>query len=47
MWWKRLNNEAKVTMRKSQSFRTFEVFELSFYDSLGNLSEPELTHDFL
>jgi transposase len=41
-----LNNKAKVTMRKSYGFRTFRVLELALYHSLGNLPEPETTHDF-
>jgi hypothetical protein len=41
-----LNNEAKVTMRKSYGFRTFRVLELALYHSLGRLPEPESTHDF-
>jgi hypothetical protein len=32
-----LNNKAKVTMRKSYGFRTYHVFELAFYHSLGKL----------
>jgi len=34
-------------MRKSWSFRTLQVLELSLYHLFGNLPEPELTHDFL
>ncbi len=41
-----LNNNAKVTMRKSYGFRTFRVLELALYHSLGNLPEPKTTHDF-
>jgi transposase len=41
-----LNNKAKVTMRKSYGFRTFRILELALYHSLGNLPEPELTHEF-
>ena len=41
-----LNNKAKVTMRKSYGFRTYQVLELALYHSLGKLPEPELTHDF-
>ena len=41
-----LNNKAKVTMRKSYGFRTFRALELALYHSLGNLPEPETTHDF-
>src|SRR5439155_17663370 len=41
-----LNNKAKLTMRKSYGFRTFRALELALYHSLGNLPEPESTHDF-
>ncbi len=41
-----LNNNAKVTMRKSYGFRTFRVTELAFYHALGKLPESELTHRF-
>jgi transposase len=41
-----LNNKAKVTMRKSDGFRTYRVLELALYHSLGKLPEPESTHDF-
>jgi len=41
-----LDNQAKVTMRKSYGFRVFRVLELALCHSLGKLPEPELTHDF-
>ena len=41
-----LNNNAKVTMRKSYGFRTYRVLELALYDSLGKLPEPESNDDF-
>ena len=41
-----LNNKAKITMRKSYSFRTYRVLELALYHSLGKLPEPESIHDF-
>ena len=37
----RLNNKAKVTLRKSYGFRTYRVLELALYHSLGKLPEPE------
>jgi transposase len=43
---KLLSNKAKVTMRKSCGFRTFRCLELALYHSLGNLPEPESTHEF-
>ncbi len=42
-----LNNRAKVTMRKSYDFRTYRVFELALYHSLGKPPEPESTLEFL
>ncbi len=42
----RLNNKAKVTMRKSYGFRTFRCLELAIYHSLGKLPEPESSHEF-
>ena len=41
-----LNNKAKVTMRKSYGFRSYRALELALYHLLGNLPEPESTHDF-
>jgi transposase len=41
-----LNNQAKVTMRRSYGFRAFRVLELALYHSLGKLPEPKLTHEF-
>ena len=37
-----LNNKAKVTMRRSDGFRTFRILELALYHSLGKLPEPAL-----
>jgi transposase len=42
----RLNNKAKVTMRKSYGFCTFRTLELALYHSLAKLPEPESTHEF-
>jgi transposase len=41
-----LNNKAKVTMRRSYGFRTFQALELALYHSLGDLPQPKLTHEF-
>ena len=41
-----LNNKAKVTMRRSYGFRTFRILELALDHSLGQLPQPELTHEF-
>ena len=35
-----LNDKAKVSMRKSNGFRTYRVLELALYRSLGKLPEP-------
>jgi hypothetical protein len=43
----RLNNKAKVTMRRSYGFRTFRILEHALYHSLGKLPEPELTPEIL
>jgi len=40
------NNKAKLTMRKSYGFRSEEVLETVLYHNLGNLPEPEFTHEF-
>jgi transposase len=40
------NNKAKLTMRKSYGFREYETIELALYHQLGNLPQPELTHEF-
>jgi hypothetical protein len=37
---------AKVTMRRSDGFRTIRILELALYHSLGKLPQPELTHEF-
>ena len=41
-----LNNKAKVTMRKSYGFRTFQILELSLYHTLRKLPEPQLANRF-
>jgi transposase len=40
------NNKAKLTMRKSYGFRTDNAIEFALYHSLGDLPEPEFTHEF-
>jgi len=40
------NGKAKLTMRKSYGFRTYNVLEIVLFHALGNLPEPELTHRF-
>ena len=41
------NNKAKLTMRKSYGFRHEKTLEIALFHQLGNLPEPELTHNFL
>jgi transposase len=41
-----LNNKSKLTMRKAYGFRTAEAIEIALYHQLGNLPEPEFTHEF-
>ena len=41
-----LNNKAKLTMRKAYGFRTAKAIEIALYHQLGNLPEPESTHEF-
>jgi transposase len=41
-----LNNKAKLTIRKAYGFRTAEAIEIALYHQLGDLPEPEFTHEF-
>jgi transposase len=41
-----LNNKAKLTTRKAYGFRTFRMLQVALYHTLGNLPEPESTHEF-
>ena len=41
-----LNNKAKLTTRKAYGFRTYEAIEIALYHTLGNLPEPNFTHEF-
>jgi transposase len=41
-----LNNEAKLAMRKSYSFRTLHITETALYDALGKLPRPDVAHRF-
>ncbi len=40
------NNKAKLTTRKAYGFRTYEAIEIALYHTLGNLPEPNFTHEF-
>ena len=42
----RLNNKAKLTMRKSHGVRTFPVTEIALYHTLGKLPEPDVANRF-
>lgn len=41
-----MNNNAKVTMRKSYGFRQYETLKYALYHRLGALPLPDLTHKF-
>jgi transposase len=41
-----LNNKAKLTMRKAYGFRTAKAIQIALYHQLGDLPEPEFTHEF-
>lgn len=41
-----LNNKAKLTIRKSYGFRTANGIEIALFHGLGDLPEPEFTHEF-
>jgi len=40
------NNKAKVTTKRSYGFRSYDLLELALYQTLGDLPEPEVTHEF-
>jgi transposase len=40
------NNKAKLTMRKSYGFREYETIETALYHQLGQLPQPDFTHEF-
>jgi transposase len=41
-----LNNKGKLTIRKAYGFRTYEAIEIALYHTLGDLPEPNFTHEF-
>ena len=41
-----LNNKAKLTMRKAYGFRTPKAIQTALYHQLGDLPQPEFTHEF-
>ena len=40
------NNKAKLTTKKAYGFRELKTLEIALYHQLGNLPEPEFTHQF-
>lgn len=41
-----MNTNAKLAIRKSRGFRSYEVLKIALYHALGKLPEPEFTHRF-
>ena len=41
-----MNTKAKVALRKSYGFKTFEVYQTVLYHELAKLPEPEIAHRF-
>jgi len=41
-----LNYNVKLAMRKAYGFRTETAVKVALYHRLGQLPEPELTHEF-
>ncbi len=41
-----LNYKIKLTIRKAYGYRELKVAEIAIYHALGQLPEPELTHEF-
>lgn len=41
-----LNNKVKLVTRKSYGFRSLKITKLALFHNLGNLPEPEFTHEF-
>jgi transposase len=41
-----LNNKCKLTMRKAYGFRMYETIRIALFHTLGDLPEPEFTHEF-
>lgn len=41
-----LNNKAKLTTRKAYGYRVYETIEIALYHTLGDLPEPNFTHEF-
>ena len=41
-----MNTKAKVGLRKSYGFKTFEVYEAVLQRELAKLPEPDIAHQF-
>ena len=41
-----LNLKVKLTVRKSFGFKSLKIMKTALYHQLGDLPEPEFTHDF-
>jgi transposase len=41
-----LNYKIKLTIRKAYGFSSLETAEIAIYHALGELPEPEITHEF-
>ena len=41
-----LNLKMKLAVRKTFGFRSFKVIETALYHQMGDLPEPEFTHEF-
>jgi transposase len=41
-----LNNKCKLIMRKAYGFRMYETIKIALFHTLGDLPEPEFTHEF-
>lgn len=40
------NNKARVTTKRAYGFRSYDLLKLALYHTLGDLPEPETTHEF-
>jgi len=41
-----LNRKVNLTVRKAFGYRSFEIAQVALYHQLGNLPEPQFTHEF-
>ena len=41
-----LNRKTNLTVRKSFGFKSFKIIETALYHQLGELPEPQFTHEF-